>query len=123
MLTASNYSDTLDAVYQAKGNYQAAGGYLGPTNAVNDNTGNYVVNVTQDTRGQIKVTKGTLPNITVIEGSTTTPSTDTVDVLSEITSNGHAVTKQKTTVASKKYIDDLVGGINAILDAINGEAI
>ena len=90
---------------------------------VNDNTGNYVVNVTQDARGQIKVTKGTLPSITVIEGSTTTPSTDTVDVLSEITSNGHAVTKQKTTVASKKYIDDLVGDINAILDTINGEAI
>ena len=123
MLTTSNYSDTLDAAYQAKGNYQAAGDYLGPTNAVNDNTGNYVVNVTQDTRGQIKVTKGTLPSITVIEGSTTTPSTDTVDVLSEITSNGHAVTKQKTTVASKKYIDDLVGDINAILDTINGEAI
>ena len=123
VVTTSNYSDTLDAVYQAKGNYQAAGDYLGPTNAVNDNTGNYVVNVTQDTRGQIKVTKGTLPSITVIEGSTTTPSTDTVDVLSEITSNGHAVTKQKTTVASKKYIDDLVGGINAILDTINGEVI
>ena len=69
------------------------------------------------------MTKGTLPTITVIEGSTTTPSTDTVDVLSEITSNGYAVTKQKTTVASKKYIDDLVGDINAILDTINGEAI
>lgn len=123
MLTTSNYSDTLDTVYQAKGNYQAAGDYLGPTNVVNDNTGNYVINVTQDTRGQITVTKGTLPSITVVEGSTTTPSTDTIDVLSEITSNGHTVTEQKVTVASKKYIDDLVGDINAILDRINGEVI
>ena len=69
------------------------------------------------------MTKGTLPTITAFEGAPTTPSTDTVDVLSEITSNVHAVKKQKTTVASKKYIDDLVGDFNAILDAINGEAI
>ena len=67
MLTTSNYANTLDSVYQEKGNYQEAGDYLGPTNVVNDNTGDYVVNVSQNTRGQIAVTKGTLPTVIIVE--------------------------------------------------------
>lgn len=123
MLTENNYADTLDSVYQEKGNYQPAGTYLTPVNVVNDNTGNYVVNVTQTTNGQITVTKGNLPTLSVIEGSTTTPTTDSVTVLKSVAGSGHAITETFVNVPTQKYIDDLVGDINAVLDAINGEVI
>lgn len=123
MLTENNYADTLGPVYQAKGNYQPAGTYLTPVNVVNDNTGNYVQNVTQTVDGQIAVTKGTMPTLSVAEGSTTTPTADSVTVLKSVSGNGHTITETFVNVPTQVYIDNLVGDINAVLDAINGEVI
>ena len=124
MLTTSNYASTLDSVYQEKGNYQEAGDYLGPTNVVNDSTGDYVVNVSQNTRGQIAVTKGTLPTVIIVEDTNPTdPTTDTVSVVTNLTSRNHTITQTNVNVVTKQYVDNVIGDINTILDNINGEVI
>ncbi len=57
-----------------------------------------------------KPTIPTIPNITVEDGATVTPSADTVGVIGTISASGHTLTTDVVNLPTKQYVDTKVNG-------------
>ena len=66
-----------------------------------------------------KPTIPTIPNITVKDGATVTPATDTVGVIGTISASGHTLTTDIVNLPTKQYVDTKVNGAVQYLGTVD----
>ena len=127
---------TAEETDQDLSGYQPKGDYKTIQDAINDTkeAGKYVAAVSQNTNGEITVTKEELPDVEYSPALSPVakPTTDSVDVLTSLTASAHSIVGYFTEMPTKKYVDDQIaatvtnvanylGTVNG-LEALNGLA-
>ena len=67
----------------------------------------------------ISATVPTIPSITITNGTATTPTSDTVAVISGETASGHTITNTKVNVATQAYVDKKFDDTVVTIDTLN----